>query len=198
MAHERKRRRWPLIVSRLILLHCAPTGAMCLVRTITLLMLFLLAGCRPDSTTLESTDAAPFNESTELSKAETGLTIIAVPRPNSGEFTTGQATKLLPEFLERSAPILATDDIITKWKSPTQGIRVHVNADETVEVVNYVGTKAVGADTINDALDSTMTFGNARSVLLTSDNAGWETPMKRQVVTLLFQPSVQIYIVVGK
>src|SRR5262249_10185399 len=130
----------------------------------------------------------------------------------SGEFTSEKATKLLPEFLKRSSPLPASHDVISTWKSPTQGIRVHVNADETVEVVNYFGRKevvnffaeknvdffgerSVGTRTIRAALDSTMTEGNESSVLLTSDNAGWETPVKQAIVSLLFEPSVQIYIV---
>ena len=132
------------------------------------------------------------------SQPQSGLSIIAVPRPNSGTFTTEQATKLRPEFLNRSAPLPATHEMITKWKSPTQGIRVHVNADETVEVVNFCGAKSVGPNTIHDALDSTLTVGNERSVLLTSDSRGWDSAVKLQVVSLLFDPSVQIYIAVSQ
>ncbi len=105
--------------------------------------------------------------------------------------------KLLPRFLERSTPVTAANEVIAQWKSPTQGIRIHVTANETIEVYNCFGSKSVGLETINDALNSTMTYGNERSVLLTSDRAGWETPVKKKVVSLLFQPSVQIYIVEG-
>ena len=63
--------------------------------------------------------------------------------------------------------------------------------------MNFFGVKSFGIETIEDARDSTMTDGNERSVLLTSEKAGWETPIKQKVVSLLFQPSVQIYIVDG-
>ena len=90
---------------------------------------------------------------------------------------------------------LKTDAIVTEWKSPTQGIRIHITADETVEIVDYLGRDLAGLDSINAALDSTMTYGNERSVLLTSETDGWDSPTKRAVINLLFQPSVQIYLV---
>ena len=69
------------------------------------------------------------------------------------------------------------------------------NRDDTVEIIDYLGRKLTGIDSIDCALNSTMTDGNERSVLLTSDIAGWESPTKRAVIDILFQPSVQIYLV---
>lgn len=156
-----------------------------------------MLGCNPslhvDDKTTQSSDGKPGN----VDKSGSPTSIVAVPRPNSGRYSTEEATKLLPGFLERSTPVLSTDPVVTRWKSPTQGIRVHVAADDTVEIIDYLGRKLVGVDSIESALDSTITYGNERSVLLASEVAGWETPTKRTAVELLFQPSVQIYIVDG-
>ena len=125
----------------------------------------------------------------------TDLSIFAVPRPNSGKFSTEEATALLPQFLQGSMPIQKTDTLVTKWESPTQGIRVHITKDDNVEIIDYLGQNVTGAGSINAALDSTMTYGNERSVLLTSETAGWESPTKKSVIEILFQPSVQIYLI---
>ena len=92
-------------------------------------------------------------------------------------------------------PIQKTDTLVTKWESPTQGIRVHITKDDNVEIIDYLGQNVTGAGSINAALDSTMTYGNERSVLLTSETAGWESPTKKSVIEILFQPSVQIYLI---
>ncbi len=118
-----------------------------------------------------------------------------MPRPNSGTFSTDEAITLLPQFLQRSTPIQKTDKIVAQWQSPTQGIRIHVTADETVEIIDYLGRNLTGLDSIDDALDSTMTYGNQRSVLLTSEVAGWDSVTKTALIDILFQPSVQIYLV---
>jgi len=102
---------------------------------------------------------------------------------------------MLPQFLQRSMPIEKTDTIVTHWKSPTQGIRIHITKDDNVEIIDYLGQNLTGADSITAALDSTMTKGNERSVLLTSETAGWKSPTRKSVIEILFQPSVQIYLV---
>ena len=82
-----------------------------------------------------------------------------------------------------------------QWESPTQGIRIHVAADDEVEIIDYFGRNLTGINSIDAALDSTMTMGNEQSVLLTSETAGWESPTKKAIIEILFQPSVQIYLV---
>ncbi|QDV26967.1 hypothetical protein [Aureliella helgolandensis] len=162
-------------------------------RKISLLLLIVALGCNSH----EDSDFASSSE-TSILETDRPISIVAVPRPNSGQFSTDLATKLLPEFLAKSVAVSAMDNVVTGWKSPTQGIRIHVSAEDTVHIVDYLGVASVGLGTIPDALNSTMTLGNERSVLLTSDTTGWETPTKQKVVEVLFQPSVQIYIASGK
>ena len=162
-------------------------------KSLILLLVFFL-GC---NTSQNDGDQSSLNTTPNSAANSLGDTqaIFAVPRPNSGKFSTDEATKLLPQFLQRSTPIQKNDTIVTQWESPTQGIRIHVTADDTVEIIDYLGRKLTGIDSIDCALNSTMTDGNERSVLLTSDIAGWESPTKRAVIDILFQPSVQIYLV---
>ena len=183
-------------------------------KSITLLLLLLL-GCNtapPNGNDRIEHDASPPSaikqDASPSSAIEQGsdlssdtdmhgvdLAIFKVPRPNSGEFSTEEATTLLPKFLERSTPTQKTETLVTQWRSPTQGIRIHVTADDTVEIVDYFGINLTGLESIGDALDSTLTDGNERSVLLTAEVAGWDTDTKKALIDILFQPSVQIYLV---
>lgn len=159
------------------------------------LALICLLGCNSSSRDESERSSRKADPPSVARSADAVPTIIAVPRPNSGRFTTEQAKALLQQFLDRSIPVQKTDPIVTEWKSPTQGIRIHVTADEKVEIVDYFGKDLTRVDSIEAALDSTMTLGNERSVLLTAVTMGWDSPTKASVVEILFQPSVQIYLV---
>lgn len=160
-------------------------------------LLIILFACFIGCNDSQENDGEPSSQAAN-STADTGgtvPTIFAVPRPNSDKYSTDEATALLPKFIERTTPIPKSSPVVTQWNSPTQGIRIHVTADDTVEIVDYFGQNLTGLDSIGRALDSTMTDGNEQSVLLTSEIAGWETPVKKAVLQALFQPSVQIYLV---
>jgi hypothetical protein len=163
-------------------------------KSIPLLLLCLL-GCNASSQNEVDRIAQDANLPAATNSRNADPSIFAVPRPNSGTFSTDEATTLLPQFLQRSTPIQKTDKTVTQWQPPTQGIRIHVTADETVEIIDYLGRNLTGLDSVNDALDSTMTHGNQRSVLLTSEVAGWDSATKKALIDILFQPSVQIYLV---
>src|SRR5438874_8677999 len=60
------------------------------------------------------------------------LTIIAIPRPNSGTYTTAEATTLLPKTIERSRAIDPKTHLVAQWKNPTHGFRVHVTANNDI------------------------------------------------------------------
>ena len=162
-------------------------------KSLSLLLLCLL-GCNASSQ--NDGDRSPQDATASSARDQDAVpSIFAAPRPNSGEFSIEEATAQLSQFLQRSKPIQKTDAIVTQWKSPTQGIRIHVTADDEVQIVDYLGRNLTGMESIDEALDSTMTLGNERSVLLTSDVAGWESPAKKKIIDTLFQPSVQIYLV---
>ena len=160
-----------------------------------LLLLACLVGCNSSPQNDATNDSQTEEFAPTVIAQDEAPVIFAVPRPNSGKFSTDKATALMPEFFKRSTTTAKTDPLVTEWKSPTQGIRIHVTADDTVEIVDYLGRDLVGLDSIDAALDSTMTNGNERSVLLTSDTEGWASPTKKAVIDALFQPSVQIYLV---
>ena len=159
------------------------------------LLLIVLCGCNASSENNAERNSQGINSPAAVNGSNVVPTIYAVPRPNSGKFSTEEAKALLPQFLKRSIPILKTDTIVTKWESPTQGIRIHVAVDDTIEIIDYLGRNLIGLDSIDDALDSTMTYGNEQSVLLTSETDNWDSPDKKAVIDALFQPSVQIYLV---
>ena len=163
-------------------------------KSITLLFVFLL-GCNASSQNNAGNSSQKADPPPTVDAQNDVPVIFAVPRPNSGKFSTEDATALMPEFFQRSSATAKSDSIVTEWKSPTQGIRIHIAADDTVEIVDYLGHDLVGLDSIDAALDSAMTAGNERSVLLTSETDGWDSPTRKAVIDALFQPSVQIYLV---
>jgi hypothetical protein len=125
------------------------------------------------------------------------LTITEIPRPNSGTYTTEEATALLPKTITRSRAADASSALVAGWKNPTHGFRVHVTAKNDIETVNFFGEKQSGMDGLKSAveLSEAMQHGNALSVLLTSDTDGWQTEKKQQILGMLFRPSIQLYIV---
>jgi RNA polymerase sigma factor (sigma-70 family) len=128
------------------------------------------------------------------------LTIIAIPRPNSGTYTTAEATVLLPKTLEKSRAVDPKSALVAGWKNPTHGFRVHVTARDDMETVDFFGKKKTGMAGLKSALalSEAMQHGNPISVLLTSETDGWQTAKRKQLVAMLFQPSIQLYIVTDK
>ena len=131
-------------------------------------------------------------------KVNRKYTVYEVPRPNSGTFSTAQATALLPKAMKRSTGIGHQHDMVQGWNGPTQSIRVHVQRDGTVRTTDFFNDEHFGLDAIQQSIDSVPRWGNAVSVLLTSDTDGWDDLQeKRDVLNVLFTPSVQIYVVDG-
>jgi hypothetical protein len=135
--------------------------------------------------------------SAELSKL---VTITEVPRPNSGTYTTEEATKLLPKTMSRSQAVDAKIPIVAEWKNPTHGFRVHIKANNDIDVVDWFGAKKSGMAGLKSALDlsEAMLRGNPMSVLLTSETNGWQSDKEQQILKMLFRPSIQLYIVTDK
>jgi hypothetical protein len=127
-------------------------------------------------------------------------TIIEIPRPNSKTYTTEEATALLPKTIARSRAIDSKNPLVTEWKNPTHGFRVHVKANNDIETVNFFGEKLSGMAGLKAAiqLSEAMQYGNPLSVLLTSETDGWQTDTRQQILKMLFRPSIQLYIVTDK
>jgi hypothetical protein len=128
------------------------------------------------------------------------LTITEIPRPNSGTYTTEEATTLLPKTMARSRAVHPDSTLVAGWKNPTHGFRVHVTANNDIETVNFFGEKQPGMGGLTSALalSEAMQNGNPLSVLLTSETDGWQTDKKQQILERLFRPSIQLYIVADK
>jgi hypothetical protein len=124
------------------------------------------------------------------------LTLIEVPRPNSGTYTTEEATTLLPKTMARTRAVDPSSTLVAGWKNPTHGFRVHVSANNDIETVNCFGEKQSGMDGLTSALalSESMLHGNPLSVLLTSETDGWQTDEKQQILQTLFRPWIQLYI----
>ncbi len=128
-----------------------------------------------------------------------GYTIYEVPRPNSGTFSTAEAAALLPKSMERSAGIERQHELIQQWTGPTQSIKVHIQRDGTIRTIDFYNKEHFGFDAIQKSIDGVPRWGNAVSVLLTSDTNGWnDLQQKREVLEVLFTPGIQIYVVKGK
>jgi hypothetical protein len=128
------------------------------------------------------------------------LTITEIPRPNSGTYTTAEATTLLPKTMARSRAVDSHNALVAGWKNPTHGFRVHVTANNDIETVNFFGEMQSGMRGLTSALELSegMQYGNPLSVLLTSETDGWQTDKKQQILERLFRPSIQLYIVTDK
>jgi len=131
------------------------------------------------------------NESPAIEESRKSVrTIIPVPDQNSED-----AAAQFFQFIERSIPVKNDDPLITEWESPTQGIRIHLTAENKILIVDFFGQNLTGLGSIQDAIESTIAFGNQKSVLLTSETQGWKSPIKKKVVEIIFQPHVQVYLV---
>ena len=133
--------------------------------------------------------------------------VVEIPRPNSGAYSSPEARKLLPGFLNKTAGINPDNEIIQNWKGRTQSVHVHVDRDGGIRSI-CVGIEYLSGGPIPefhtarlglDGLETTMAmqprWGNQLSVLMTSDTDGWHGPAKQSVIDTLFTPGVQIYTV---
>ncbi len=119
---------------------------------------------------------------------------LPLPMPNSSKFTPAEARKALPHTLRKSIGIQRDHEFVTSWKGPTQSLRVHVQRNGTIRTINYWGEERLGLDALHESVDGVPRWGNAVSVLITSDTDGWDDlPEKQSVVESLFVPGIQVY-----
>ena len=125
------------------------------------------------------------------------LAVVEAPRPNSGTYTTKEARSLLPKFLAESRGIPIDHELITDWKNPTFGFHVHIRKDGTIIVNGPLGDKTEGLRAVSKARDLALSFldGNPASVLMTSETNGWKSRQKNDVMEVLFDPAIQIYVI---
>ena len=137
--------------------------------------------------------------------AHPSYVVVEIPGPNSQTFSTSEATKLLPEFLNKTAGIDRNHEIIKNWKGRTQSVHVHVDKNGQISstCVGFEdllggplaewGATRLGLDGLESSMWTEPRMGNELSVLITSDTDKWAGTEKQQVIDMLFEPGVQIY-----
>lgn len=131
---------------------------------------------------------------------QTTKEVVQVPRPNSGTYSTKRAEELLPSVLASSVGVDPRSELVIGWINPTHGIRVHLSSEGKITTQDWLGEESTGLAAFEDALDnrSGPLLGNPVSVLLTADSDGWNTPIGQEIVSTLFRPSIQLYVVAAE
>ena len=122
--------------------------------------------------------------------------IALIPRPNSGEFTTAEAPRLLPYHLEKCSGISNRHELVKNANNRFR-VLVHVFRDGGIRVVDSWQNGSYGIPALEQSMVNFPRWGGTTSVLITADTDGWDTPEKKQVIDRLFQPAWEIYVVNG-
>jgi hypothetical protein len=136
-----------------------------------------------------------------------------LPRPNSGKFTFEEAEKRKKEIYNLHPTLKFFD-----WENPTTGGAVHINKKDEIEVYQFsfgiydysdssgVHYKSVHKGTsfvVQNSKDllyhvGGSGFGNASSVLITSEIPLTESKAIKKIMAELWNPGIQIYYFVKK
>jgi hypothetical protein len=119
------------------------------------------------------------------------LSIVQLPRPNSGAFTQEQAAARKSEIYT-----LSQTGLITDWKNPFLGFSVHITpADQIVIYNSFLGEGPMTYVELIELLNKyhAMQRGNSLGVLVTCECDPKQSFIFPQVVELLFKPSIQIF-----
>src|SRR5262245_49523147 len=98
--------------------------------------------------------------------------------------------------MSRSQAVDAKIPIVAEWKISARGFRVHIKANNDIDVVDWFGEKKSGMAGLKSALElsEALLRGNPMIVLLTSESDGWQSDKEQQILKMLFRPSIQLYI----
>jgi len=124
-------------------------------------------------------------------RTATGHLIIALPRPNSGEFTFAEAEARRPEIYE-----LSPSGMMPGWKNPSSGFCVHITeADEIIVYNSFLDDGKVTLDQLKSALARAQSFVDSVAVciLVTSAHDPKQSKVLPAVVELLFEPGIRIF-----
>lgn len=106
------------------------------------------------------------------------LTVVELPRPNSGTFTPEQAEKRKLEILSNRAT-----KMLASWKNPFNGFSIHIHKDDSISIYGLTVSddKRIrpeqSVQAIKKKAKSIPLFGNPAGILITS-----EIPLKRSKV----------------
>ena len=125
------------------------------------------------------------------------VSVVELPRPNSGTFSFAQAEARKTEILT-NAPSPRLED----WKNPYLGFCIHIAKDDSITVYNH-WLKALPeygkprADQtvaeIKKLIDELPLQGNPAGVLVTSDEPLKTSKAIHKILGTLFVPSVQLF-----
>jgi hypothetical protein len=123
--------------------------------------------------------------------------VVELPRPNSGTFSFQQAEARKSEILSNT-PTSRLDN----WKNPYVGFCVHVGKDDSLTVYGHSMKGLPGyskpriglsAADIKKLVDELPLAGNPAGILVTSDLPLKDSKAIREVLKVLFVPSVQLF-----
>ncbi len=136
--------------------------------------------------------------------ATTPLSVVELPRPNSGEFTTAEAAARRSEINS-----LARSGMKADWRGPSSGFNVHITRDD--DIIVYAGSwqKLVGGKWHPDPprrmsvteLEAVLTDYKDRiisaplSILITSERDPQSSLALKCMMEMFFEPWVQIFYV---
>jgi hypothetical protein len=127
------------------------------------------------------------------------VSVIALPRPNSGAFSSAQAEARKSEIFSNT-PSPRLED----WKNPYMGFCIHIAKDDSTTVYNH-WQKALPeynrprpnqtVAEIKKLIDELPLEGNPAGVLVTSDAPLKDSKTLQKMLEVLFVPSVQLFYV---
>ena len=125
------------------------------------------------------------------------VSIVELPRPNSGTFSFAQAEARKSEILS-NAPSPRLDD----WKNPYMGFCIHIAQNDSITVYNH-WLKGIPdysrprpdqtVAELKKLIDELPLEGNPAGVLITSDAPLKDSKTIHEILRVLFVPSVQVF-----
>jgi hypothetical protein len=125
--------------------------------------------------------------------------VVELPRPNSGTFSSAQAEARMSEILSN-----APTPKLENWRNPYTGFSIHISKDDSLTVYGHwlklfpeysKPRPSQSVAEIKKLVDELPLVGNPAGVLITSDAQLVNSKRIREILKLLFVPSVQLFYV---
>ncbi|MFN6075401.1 MAG: hypothetical protein ACK476_04230 [Fluviicola sp.] len=123
------------------------------------------------------------------------LQAVKLPMPNSGTYSFEEAEKRKNEIYEMELTVRYFE-----WKNPTSGGAIHINKNDEIEVYQSTLQFMISEDKSviikSEELETYLSgfgFGNAASVLITSELDLKKSRSFELILNELFEPGIQLY-----
>jgi hypothetical protein len=125
--------------------------------------------------------------------------VMELPRPNSGTFSFAQAEARMSEILSN-----APTPKLENWRNPYMGFSLHISKDDSLTVYDHwlkafpeysKPRPSQSVAEIKKFIDELPLAGNPAGVLVTSDAQLMDSKRIREILKVLFVPSVQLFYV---